>query len=180
PASAAGAAPARLILVAGRRSSRLLVARPRGRCFCVVALRPVSVRFGWHAGRPGSAAAETSQGVRGPAPKPAGAVVPHLAVTSYAAKARYKRLRPPLACRATQIDDTESGAVNNDEDLISAEQPARSVAAPLSRHSRPSPLASAEAMAAASLSEAWSTLTWAERLAAFKQQSRREAEELFL
>jgi magnesium transporter len=60
------------------------------------------------------------------------------------------------------------------------EQPARGAPMPSSQHSRRSPLASSEALALASLGEAWLNLTWAERLAAFRTLSRWDAEELFL
>jgi magnesium transporter len=70
--------------------------------------------------------------------------------------------------------------VTNDEHTMPTEQPPHSVPAAASQHSYPSPLASSEEIAAASLSEAWSILIWSERLAAFKLLSRREAEELFL
>jgi magnesium transporter len=59
------------------------------------------------------------------------------------------------------------------------EQPARS-APPASQRSRPSPLASSEQVAAATSSDTWLSLTWSERLAAFKKLSRPEAEELYL
>jgi magnesium transporter len=70
--------------------------------------------------------------------------------------------------------------VNSEDTSTSAEQPARSVPSPVSPHSRPSPLASAEELAAASLGDAWSSLTWSERLVEFKTLSRAEAEELYL
>ena len=70
--------------------------------------------------------------------------------------------------------------MNNDEPTMPTEQPARSVPSPASQHSRPSPLASSEALAAATLSDAWLSLTWSERLAEFKKLSRPEAEELYL
>ena len=69
--------------------------------------------------------------------------------------------------------------MNNDETTMPTEQPARSLRSPGSQHSRPSPLASSEELAAATLSDAWWSLTWSERLAAFKKLSRREAEELY-
>jgi len=70
--------------------------------------------------------------------------------------------------------------VTNDDQTLSTEQPARSAPAHGSQHSRLSPLASSEALALASLGEAWLNLTWAERLSAFKKLSRGDAEELFL